>query len=324
MAPGLSIAGIGGYPMGLGTMGLSAGGSYGNYDNYMSSMMGMNGSLFNGGAYGMGMMNMYNPAFYTQMMQMQNQAEQMQLQHAGVMHNQLMDNKVSATRKSNSALIEQIITDGGVKQHVVNLHNAITKGVGKVTEEFDKARNYILNNYRDELAARGTKINPVTEATEILETVYANVIYNNSGESTLKHDIERYGEGAMTNGFLSGLKRGHSATYVDRTMNHCFGTSIADYDSKEMKRNMASYAGRGASLLEKGVWGAGAGLAIAGVGTALTKTLVPKKGIEYLGKTALFKNASTWKTMKTFGKAGFWVGLAADLLWQISDSKSAA
>ena len=50
MALGLGITGIGYPSMGLGTFGLSAGGSYGSYDNYMPSMMGMNNPMLGIGA----------------------------------------------------------------------------------------------------------------------------------------------------------------------------------------------------------------------------------------------------------------------------------
>lgn len=312
---GFGISGIGAYPMmGLGNMGLGVSGAYGSYDNYMPSMMGMNGSVF-----GMNpMMSMYNPAYYTQM---QNMAEEMQLQHAGNMHAGVLNNEVKAHRETNQALINKILTDSDVQLGIQNLCEEVRKGSNQdaVCKEFNELKDYVLNTYKDELAARSDKIVPEVSAVRIIESVYYNMT-----KSKLLDDIKRYGETATMNGFMNGFRKDHSERYVDDTINHIYGNPVDERKSKELRKEIATYAGRGASMLEKGAIGAGAGVAVAGTGILLNSLLTPKCIREWVGGLECFANASKWGTLKKFGKWGALAGMALDVWWQLSDNKAAA
>lgn len=371
MTLGLGISGIGNSMMGLGNFGLGLSGSYGSYDSYMPSMMGMNGSLF--GANGMtgltnagmmpgmtgmaGMMGMYNPLYY---IQLQQQAEEMQLNHAGNMHSGVLNNEVRANRETDQALIKKILTNSDVQQGVQNLYNKVREGdQDGICAEFDKLKEYVSKTYRDELTARSSKSNSAISVTQIIEAIYGNVITAQSGDGQthdLRSDIKRYGDGALMNGFLSGFRADHHQRYVDETLNHCFGLDIDHRGSKDKRKEIASYAGRTASVLEKGVYGTGAGVLIAGLGTSLLKgfTPDPEKVIEKKVDKAIHalpananadairtaretatnaaksslrykagnfaKNTGWFSSMKKLGKAGFIAGMALDILWQLSGS----
>lgn len=347
MPASFSIAGIGNPAMGLGTLGLGASGSYGSYDNYMPSMIGMNGSMYGTGSlYGTGtmgsypgmtdmtgmtgasgltgmggMMGMYNPLYYTQM---QSAAEKIQAQHAGEMHNQVLQNEVNAHRETDSALIQKVLTNGTVQQGVQNLYNKVREGdQDGICRMFSELKEYIFNNYKDELNARGSKINPSVAAAQIIEAVYANIVSAQTGEvADLRSDIQRYGDGAMMNGFMSGFREDHHGRYVDETLNYCFGLPIDQKGSKDKRKEFASYAGRGASILEKSVYGAAGGVALYGIGKAVTGGFKSTFG---KGKAAAGGGAAKSGLFKKFGKAawiGAAIGAAADIWWQLSASNS--
>ncbi len=327
MTYGLGISGIGN---GLGTYGLGAGSSYGSYDQYMPSMLGMGmggynpafgmsamGGLGMTGMMGMGgMMGMYNPLYYTQM---QGAAEQIQAQHNGAMHATLMNNEVSAHRETDSALIQKILTNGDVHQGIQNLYNKVREGdQDGICQEFDKLKNYIYNTYQDELKARGDKTNPSTAATEIIEKIYGNIISTQTGEiCDLRSDIQRYGDGSTMNGFMSGFRQGNHTRYVDQTLSHCFGLQIDQKQSKDNRKAIATGVGRGASALEKGAYGLAGGAAAYTIGYGVWK-----------GISSLWGGAKNVKfSTKWLGKAaviGALVGAAADIWWQVSGSRDSS
>ncbi len=323
MTLGLGTSGIGYPSMGLGTLGLGSGSSYGSYDSYMPSMMGMNPMLGMGSGYGMnsmmgmgGMMGMYNPLYYTQM---QGAAEQIQAQHAGDMHTTLTNNEVRANRETDSALVQKILTNGDVQQGIQNLYDKVKEGdQDGICAEFDKLKNYIYNTYQDELKARGSKTNPATAATEIIEKIYGNIISAQTGQvSDLRSDIQRYGDGSTMNGFMKGFRQGNHTRYVDQTLSHCFGLEIDQKASKDGRREVASYVGRGASVLEKGAYGVAGGAALYTIGYGVTKGLA-----SLFGKSSSIKFSS-----KYMGKAaviGAVLGAAADIWWQCSGSRENA
>lgn len=321
MTLGYGISGIGYNP--LGNIGLGTSGQYSSYDAYMPSMMGMN--------YGMGAMNpmmgmggmmgMY-PTFMAQMQQVQNQIEASQVQHNGAMHNILLNNEVNAHRETDSALMKKMLTNGDIHQGIQNLYNKVREGdQDGICSEFDKLKDYVYNTYKDELAARGDKINPSVSATQYIEAIYGNIISTQTGRvCDLRSDIKRYGDGSFANGFMSGFRRDHHSRYIDETMNHCFGLEIDQKGSKDMKQGIGNGVGRTASVLEKGLYGATAGVAAAGIGIGL---------IKLLNHLIPVKNAGEWSTglkcikemkwsgpMKFLGLAGLAAGMAADIWWQ--------
>lgn len=302
------ISGIG-YPMGLGNYGLGATGTYGSYDNYMPSMMGMSGmtGMYPTYGSGYGMMGMYNPTF---MAQMQNQIEEMQLQHAGDMHEMMLNNQVRATRESDQAIISKLLTNASVQQDVQNLYNKVREGdQNGICEEFDKLRNQIYSTYKDELEARGSKENPAIAATQIVEALYSNIVSAQTGQTAdLRSDIKRYGDGAMMNGFMQGFRTDHHDKYIDETLNHCFGQRIDQRGSKDFRQTMGKCGGRVASVAEKGIYGTVAGIGSVALISSFGKVFTPK----------LAQNMQVGKWLKRGGKWGAIAGMAADILWQCS------
>lgn len=315
MTIGYGISGIGYNP--LGNYGLGMSGQYGSYDSYMPSMMGMNyGMGMNPSAYGMngmagmnGMMGMgmYYPTF---MAQQQNQVEQMQLQHAGNMHTQLLNNEVNAHRETDSALMKKMLTNGDIQQGIQNLYNKVREGdQDGVCNEFDKLKNYVYSTYRDELTARGNKINPSVSATQYIEAIYGQVISAQTGGEVhdLRSDIKKYGDGSFENGFMTGFRSGHHGRYVDETINHCFGLDIDQKGSKDLKQGVGHGIGRAASALEKGVYGAAIGGA-----TFAGLNLVGKGIWSLFGSKMPFKG----KFAAIGAGIGAIAGIAGDIIWK--------
>ena len=321
MTPGYGISGIGWNP--LGNVGLGMSGAYGSYDAYMPSMMGMN--------YGMGMMNPTfgmsgmmgaYPQFMAQMQQMQNQIEASQANHNSAMHQILLNNEVNAHRETDSALTRKMLTNGDIQQGVQNLYDKVREGdQDGICAEFDKLKNYVLNTYRDEFAARGDKINPSVSAIQCIEAVYGNIISATTGTvHDLRSDIKKYGDTSFANGFLQGFRRDHHSRYIDETLNHCFNLEIDQKGSKDMKQTLGNGVGRTASTLEKGVYGGVAGVATAGIGIGLLKLankLIPWRSQgKWIAGTPAIKNIPWAGPMKWLGIAGIFAGIAADIWWQ--------
>lgn len=301
---GYGISGIGYNP--LGNMGLGMTGTYGSYDAYMPSMMGMNYGMGNPMLGMGGMMGAY-PTFMAQMQQVQNQIEASQAQHSSAMHNILVQNEVNAHRETDSALMKKMLTNGDIQQGIQNLYNKVREGdQDGICSEYDKLKTYVYNTYRDELAARGDKINPSVSATQYIEAIYGNVISKQTGKiSDLRSDIKRYGDNAATNGFMSGFRRGHHNRYVDETMNHCFGLEIDQKRSKDMRQNIGNGVGRAASVLEKGAYGSVAGVAATGTLLGLGKIFGNYSWFNAMGKA--------WRPAAAIGLLA---GMAADIWWQ--------
>ncbi len=315
MTLGYGISGIGYSP--LGNLGLGMTGAYASYDAYMPSMMGMNGSLFGMG----GMMGTY-PSFMMQMQNAQNQMELSRLQHAGNMQAAVLRNEVAANRNTDSALISKMLTNGDIQQGIQNLYNKVREGdQDGICNEFDKLKTYVYNTYRDDLKARGDKINPAVSATEIIEKIYANIITAQSGGELhdLRSDITRYGDHATMNGFMQGFRTDHHSRYVDETLNHCFGLEIDQKGSKDFKQNVGKGMGRTASVLEKGVYGAVAGAGAWTLGSGLTKL---GAGVIGCGKKVPFMTGGWWKWGKWSAGVGALLAMVGDIVWQATRDKN--
>ena len=317
MAPGYSISGIGLNP--LGNLGLGMSGQFGSYDAYMPSNIGMNYGMM---APGMGMMNpmmsMMNPMmgmypqYLTQMQDAQHQIEISKAEHNSAMHNILLNNEIAAHRESDSALMKKTLTNGDIKQGIQNLYDKVREGdQDGICSEFDKLKTYIYNTYKDEFAARGDKINPSVAATQKIEELYGQMISAQCGGEVhdLRSDIKRYGDNSFQNGFLNGFRTGHHDRYIDETLNHCFGEEIDQKGSKDFKQTLGIGVGKTASVLEKGAYGALAGVGAAGLGLGLGKVVS-------FGKLPWTKCMSkTWKPAMCIGLLA---GMVGDILWQSS------
>lgn len=246
-----SIAGIGYNP--LGTLGLGMTGAYGAYDAYMPSMYGIN---FGGMNYATmnpySMMGMYNPLY---MSQLQNQMEINQINHAGSMHQILLNNEVQALRETDSALMQKMLTNGHIHTQVQNLRDKVMKGdQDGVCQEFDKLKNFIYQTYKKEIATNGNNGDLAASATQYVEFVYSQIVGTN-----LRDDIIKYGESSFENGFQGAMNLGHSNRYVDETLNYCFNQRIDNYKQQEQDKTLGYAAGSVARFAKKGAIGAAIG-----------------------------------------------------------------
>ena len=318
MTLGYGITGIGYNP--LGTMGLGMTGQYASYDAYMPSMMGnsyataMTNPMFATGAmsgmYGMG--GMYSPTYWAGA---QQQIEASQLQHAGNMQKLVLDNEVNGLNNSNSALINKMLSDGDIEQGVRRLYEKVREGdQDGICSEYDKLKSYIYATYKNELTAKGNKINPDTSARKIIEAIYgqtATALSSDGKTHSLEGDIKHYGENYFENGFMSGLKRGHNKRTTDETLNHVFDYSINDQGSKEVNRVIGEGLGKATSVVQKGVIGSAAGITATGLALGLGKLLS-------FGKLPWLKcMGASWKGAMTIGAIA---GVIGDIWWQATKS----
>ena len=306
MAPGYSISAL----SPLGNIGLGATGAYSSYDPYMM-MPNYYGGTYNDSIYS-GMYGMYNPTYWTQM---QQQIEQSQLAHASKMHTGLKNNEVTAHRTSASTLIDKILTNGSETREVQNLYQKVKEGDLKgVCDQFDILQNTLLRRYPKEFDAMGDKINKKQASAEVIERLYSSIISAQTGEiANLRQDIERFGDGAFTNGFLQGMNTGHHNMYVDEALNHCYGTRIDSKDSKDFAQSAGKLFGGVGHACKDSLLGAGAAVAIAGTTVGAGKLIIPKGWLEKMknikiGSKTPFANASTWQTLKKAGKIGAAIG----------------
>jgi len=349
----------------LGTFGLGLTGGYGSYDTYMPySMMGgygltpglgaglgmgMDSSIFSLGGYGLGLggygyMNsmLQYPLLYNQV---QEQIENNQLNHAIEMQEGMNRYGVAAHKSSDRALFEKVANNGQVQYGIDNLYRKVMEGdQDGIKKQFNDVRNYILQTYNKELSNLGDEINPIATANEYVKRIYSSVVSESTGRpADLENDIVRYGDGAAMNGFLQGFRPGHHQSYVDETLQYCFGRDIDHQEYKDHMQGIAKGAGRAAQVVEKGAIGAGVG-AVAGatlyaggkgIKAVLSKTFskTAAKGVK--GKTTKAASKAAKAARQTFikntGKAGVigaliagTAALAGDIIWQISDGKSAA
>lgn len=277
----------------LGTYGLGAMGGYGTYDMYMPSMMGMSPMMYGGyGSYGMGMgmdpySMMYNPAYMTQI---QNQMEELQVQHAGNMHNLYLNNEVRAHEQTDSALIRKILTNGSVQQGIYTLHQKVVEGdQDGICEQYDKLKTEIYNTYSKEFKSHGANSNPALEVNAIIDQLYSSIVSaQENTPQTLEGNIKRYGDGALQNGFMKGFRPGHHQRDIDSTLNHIYGRRIDHKRFKDQQNIIGQGAGHVARGAEVAVIGGLAGATTYVAGKSLVKGIAKifggGNGIEILSK----------------------------------------
>ena len=135
------------------------------------------------------------------------------------------------------------------------------------------------------------------------------LLYQNTFGTNLRQDIAGRGDGALVNGFMKGFRPGHHERYVDETLYHCFGTGIDQRESKESRQVLGKGVGRVTRTLEKGVVGAGLGIAGAGAASAIWNLCTPK-----CMNFQFFKAGR----LKTFAGIGAALGIAASLYNQVT------
>jgi len=310
-----AIAGIGYNPMtiGLGNIGLGTSGMYSDYSSTMPSTMGMTNP------YGLGMMGMYNPQYMTQYMtQLQGAYHNMELEnlrHVGRMHNGMVYNEANAYGDTDRALITKMLNNSSVHQLVDVLYNVVKSGdQDAICETYDSLKQQIFHTYGDELARRGTKENPDTAATRIIENLYAQIAtaHNNGKVSNLRDDIISEGDAELKNGFMQVFRIGHNEKNIYETLNHIYGERINHKGSKDFREAVGECAGRVASAGEKALYGGG---------IAATTTAVGYGIIKAFGAT--FKKCNWARNLKfnwnRIGQVGFiaaGVAAVADIIWK--------
>ncbi len=318
MSLGYGITGIGN---GLGTFGLGSTSSY--YDPTMMGMAGAYspyGSMGMMGAYspysGMGMMGMYNPSFMGQMNKAYQQMEVDQLNHAGAMHNLMLQNQTQAFTDQDRAIFEKAMVDAGVNKCVTNLAEMVRKGnADGICQTYDELKQTLYTKYSDYFKANSNKLNPSDSVANFVELLYSQIISAQQGEQVdLRSDIKKYGETAFEHGFWKNF---HGSDYHDKTseqaLSYMFGTPI---DNKAGHERMEKYGATAEKIAEVGTAAAVGAVAVptvAKAGKSVLSSIVSigsEKGGEAISKLSTFNKKWAWA-----GAIGLAIG---DWLWQQS------
>ena len=318
MSLGYGITGIGN---GLGTLGLGGASSY--YDPTMMGMAGAYspyGSMGMMGAYspysGMGMMGMYNPSFMGQMNKAYQQMEVDQLNHAGAIHNLMLQNQTQAFTDQDRAIFEKAMVDAGVNKCVTNLAEMVRKGnADGICQTYDELKQTLYTKYSDYFKANSNKLNPSDSVANFVELLYSQIISAQQGEQVdLRSDIKKYGETAFEHGFWKNF---HGSDYHDKTseqaLSYMFGTPI---DNKAGHERMEKYGATAEKIAEVGTAAAVGAVAVptvAKAGKSVLSSIVSigsEKGGEAISKLSTFNKKWAWA-----GAIGLAIG---DWLWQQS------
>ena len=319
MSLGFGITGIGN---GLGTYGL------GGTSTYYDPMMGMAGayspygSMGMMGAYspysGMGMMGMYNPSFMGQMNKAYQQMEVDQLNHAGAMHNLMLQNKTKAYTDQDRAIFEKAMVDTGVYKGVKNLAEMVRKGNSDgICQAYDELKQTLYTKYSDYFKANANHLNPEDSVANYIERLYSEIITAEQGEQVdLRSDVKKYGETALEHGFWKNF---HGSDYHDKTseqaLSYMFGTPIDNKAGHERMEKYGATFEKGAELVTAAAVGAVALPTAAKVGKSVLSSVVSLIN-EKLGEKISKSNFLGFN--KKWAWAGVAAGLIGDWLWQQS------
>ena len=301
MNPYDSISSIGMSP--LGAMGLDYSGAYGSYGDPMMMTGMMNGMGAMGAMGGLGMMGMYNPAFMKQMMNMQQEIEKNQLQHATDMHNAMTQAEVANLSAHDRAIFQKISVDGDVQREIRILSDLVRKGDSDaIIAEYDKLKSIIYTKFAEDFK-NNLKGNDSLNADRYIEIMYSQIVSQQTGmPADLRADIKRYGETAFMHGFNQTFlgNDGHNKKYSEEVLSYIDGnTRINDKGSKDRAHKWGGYAARGAEAVAATGTGWLAGIGLLGAGKLLPIVKVP-----------FFKNA------KWAGFIGAAAALIGDIWWQ--------
>lgn len=307
------ITGIGSNPYmnGLGSFGLGAGGTYSSIGDMSSMGMAGYGMSGMGAMMGMpGMMGMYNPSFMGQMNKAYQEIEKQNLEHAGAMHNLMLQTQTQNYRADDEYLFNKSLEDSAVQGGIMNLAEKVREGdADGICEEFDKLKSTLYTKHADYLKANSNRLNPSDSVNRVIEDLYAQIMtakINDGNPVSLRNDIKRYGETAFNHGFNKNFfgKKDYHNNYSEETLSYLFGTRIDNKAGKDRMETLGGAAGR----VAEGATAAGAGYGIGLAAAALAKVVNPLGICKNLG----------FKGTHSFGKIGLMAALAGDILWQMS------
>lgn len=291
---GYGISGISPYMSPLGMTGLGGYGSYSSYYN-PSSMMGM------------GMMGMYNPAFMGQMNQAYQDIEKNQLQHAGAMHQLMLQNETQAYSDTDKAIFEKAMVDGDVQNNLRCLRDKVLEGdADGICQEYDKLKLIIYKKYNDYFKENSGTMNSVSNVNNFIKNIYSKTYSQPGAEPVdLITDIKKYGQTAFEHGFWKSFHgKDYHDKYTEEALSYIYGTPIDNQGGKERMQNIGKWTEKGTEVLAAGLAGRGLGYALGGVAKVWNPLgLCNKLGLK--GTNRLSKIVSA-------------AAVATDILWQMS------
>ena len=290
------------------------GSTTGFYDPTMSSMMGMGGM---NGMMGLGMMGMMSPQYIAQMgaaqqqmMELQQQMEKSQLNHAVDMHATTTDAEVLNLSAHDRALFRKAMTDGDVQAGISNLAEVIRKGdQDAICQEHDKLKTTIFTKYPEYISNIGSRGNVEQSVNNFIRLVYNNTLkkQNNGVPVDLYDDIKKYGESAFMHGVHKNLffnRQDYHDKYTEETLSYITGQRIDNKRGKDKVEEVGGYASR---YVLNPLMGAGAGATAGGVaGGVALGTLGKLANSVGIIKSGFWKNA--WRGTKWGALAGMIAG----------------
>ena len=305
----------------IGSYGLDVGNGYGSYgDPMMTGMMPGMGGMYGGmsGMYGgmsspygmgmaspygmgmmggLGMMGMMSPQYIQQMgqaqqalLQLQQQNEVSQLNHATDMHKLIQNADVQNLSIHERTIFEKAMTDGDIKNGIRNLCDVIRTGdQDAICEEYDKLKQYIYTKYADYIESNGGKMDVQSSVNDLISLLYGQICSAQSGEiCDLRTDIKNYGESPFAHGFNSCFlgNSGHNEKYTEETLSYLYGTRINDKGSKSRAQKFGRWTAKGTEFLGSAAVGAGVGAGIFAAGKAIAGNMPGKLKAWVLGGAA--------------------------------------
>ena len=307
---GITGIGYNPYMSGLGTLGLSAGGTYSSLgDTSTMGMTGMNGMGMMGMMGMPGMMGMYNPSFMGQMNQAYHDIEKQNLEQAGAMHNLMLQTKTSNYRAYDEYLFQKSMEDADIEGNITRLAEKVREGdADGICQIFDRIKVSLYKKNADYIEANRDRIDPNKSLNPIIERLYADYIKakENGRVTSLTDDIKVYGETAFKHGFNKNFfgKKDYHEKYSEETLKYLFETPIDNKAGKDRMESIGGGLGRVAEAGTVAAAGYGAGLGLAAIG-------------KIFNPLGICKNLGL-KGTHNFGKLGLVAALAGDIFWQLS------
>ena len=239
-----------------------------------------------------------------------------QLNHAGAMHNLMLQNQTQAFTDQDRAIFEKAMVDAGVNKCVTNLAEMVRKGnADGICQTYDELKQTLYTKYSDYFKANSNKLNPSDSVANFVELLYSQIISAQQGEQVdLRSDVKKYGETAFEHGFWKNF---HGSDYHDKTseqaLSYMFGTPI---DNKAGHERMEKYGATAEKIAEVGAAAAVGAVAVptvAKAGKSVLSSIVSigsEKGGEAISKLSTFNKKWAWA-----GAIGLAIG---DWLWQQS------
>ena len=100
-----------------------------------------------------------------------------QLNHAGAMHNLMLQNQTQAFTDQDRAIFEKAMVDAGVNKCVTNLAEMVRKGnADGICQTYDELKQTLYTKYSDYFKANANHLSPEDSVANFVELLYSKII----------------------------------------------------------------------------------------------------------------------------------------------------